>query len=99
PAPARRHRSTLRPDRAPETTIRRPRLRGVPMTTTTTPGEVRTGAEVASASAGPSPAGRWGRRLLGLLSAAWRPFLVLAAVVAVWWFVAWRGMVPAYLIP
>src|SRR5690625_4541044 len=34
-----------------------------------------------------------------VLGAAWRPALVLAAVIAVWWFVAWREMVPAYLVP
>src|SRR5690606_5110229 len=31
--------------------------------------------------------------------ASWRPALVLLALVGVWWFVAWRELVPAYLVP
>src|SRR5699024_11091180 len=38
-------------------------------------------------------------RTVRLLGASWRPALVLLAVLAVWWFVAWREMVPAYLVP
>ncbi len=38
-------------------------------------------------------------RVLAVASAAWRPALVLLALFAVWWFVAWRELVPAYLVP
>jgi NitT/TauT family transport system permease protein len=38
-------------------------------------------------------------RSVKVLAASWRPALVLVAVVAVWWFVTWREMVPAYLVP
>jgi NitT/TauT family transport system permease protein len=34
-----------------------------------------------------------------LVAVSWRPLLVLLALFAVWWFVAWRELVPAYLIP
>jgi len=40
-------------------------------------------------------AGRFGR----FLAALWRPTLLLAAVFAVWWFVAWRALIPKYLVP
>ena len=40
-----------------------------------------------------------GSRVLAVASAAWRPALVLLAIFAVWWFVAWRELVPAYLVP
>ncbi|UKJ63789.1 ABC transporter permease [Cellulosimicrobium cellulans] len=40
-----------------------------------------------------------GSRALAVVSAAWRPALVLLAIFAVWWFVAWRELVPAYLVP
>ncbi len=38
-------------------------------------------------------------RVLAVASAAWRPGLVLLALFGVWWFVAWRELVPAYLVP
>ncbi|MBD8062857.1 ABC transporter permease [Actinomycetaceae bacterium Sa1BUA1] len=38
-------------------------------------------------------------RSVRVLGASWRPALVLVAVVAAWWFVTWREMVPAYLVP
>ncbi|WP_454041484.1 ABC transporter permease [Cellulosimicrobium sp. Marseille-Q8652] len=41
----------------------------------------------------------FGGRVLAVASAAWRPALVLLALFAVWWFVAWRELVPAYLVP
>jgi NitT/TauT family transport system permease protein len=34
-----------------------------------------------------------------LVAASWRPLVVLLALFAGWWFVAWRELVPAYLIP
>ncbi|NDO89278.1 ABC transporter permease [Cellulosimicrobium composti] len=40
-----------------------------------------------------------GARLVALAAASWRPALVLLALVGVWWFVAWRELVPAYLVP
>jgi len=40
-----------------------------------------------------------GSRLVAVASATWRPALVLLALFAVWWFVAWRELVPAYLVP
>ncbi|MCD2441342.1 ABC transporter permease [Agromyces sp. SYSU K20354] len=36
---------------------------------------------------------------LALLSASWRPALVLAGLFGVWWLVTALGLVPAYLIP
>src|SRR5687768_11762575 len=30
---------------------------------------------------------------------SWRPVAVLLALFGVWWFVAWRELVPAYLVP
>ncbi|WP_264031043.1 ABC transporter permease [Cellulosimicrobium sp. SH8] len=50
---------------------------------------------------GPRPRGTTsvGGRLAAVASAAWRPALVLLALFAVWWFVAWRELVPAYLVP
>ncbi|QJW37761.1 ABC transporter permease [Cellulosimicrobium protaetiae] len=41
----------------------------------------------------------FGSRVAAVASAAWRPALVLLALFAVWWFVAWRELVPAYLVP
>jgi len=40
-----------------------------------------------------------GARLVALAAASWRPALVLLALFGVWWFVAWRELVPAYLVP
>ncbi|MCA1846629.1 MAG: ABC transporter permease, partial [Actinobacteria bacterium] len=40
-----------------------------------------------------------GARLLRFLNAAWRPALLLALLVGVWWFVAGRELVPNYLVP
>ena len=40
-----------------------------------------------------------GSRALALLSESWRPVAVLLALFAAWWFVAWRELVPAYLVP
>lgn len=40
-----------------------------------------------------------GSRVLALLAESWRPVAVLLALFAVWWFVAWRELVPAYLVP
>lgn len=40
-----------------------------------------------------------GTRALTLLAESWRPVAVLLALFGVWWFVAWREMVPAYLVP
>ena len=38
-------------------------------------------------------------RALALLSESWRPVLVLVAIFVAWWFVAWRELAPAYLVP
>ncbi|MFD6447500.1 ABC transporter permease [Promicromonospora sp. NPDC060204] len=40
-----------------------------------------------------------GTRALTLLAESWRPVAVLLALFALWWFVAWRELVPAYLVP
>ncbi|WP_285103473.1 ABC transporter permease [Promicromonospora sp. MEB111] len=40
-----------------------------------------------------------GSRVLTLLAESWRPAAVLLALFALWWFVAWRELVPAYLVP
>ncbi|MFK3980888.1 ABC transporter permease [Micromonospora sp. NPDC050397] len=40
-----------------------------------------------------------GGRLVRLAEATWRPALLLAALVGVWWFVAAREYVPNYLVP
>jgi NitT/TauT family transport system permease protein len=40
-----------------------------------------------------------GARLLGFLGALWQPTLLLLAVFAAWWFIAWRGLVAKYLVP
>jgi NitT/TauT family transport system permease protein len=40
-----------------------------------------------------------GSRALTLLAESWRPVTVLLGLFAVWWFVAWRELVPAYLVP
>ncbi|WP_020014465.1 ABC transporter permease [Promicromonospora sukumoe] len=40
-----------------------------------------------------------GSRALALLADSWRPAAVLLALFALWWFVAWRELVPAYLVP
>ncbi|MFI6759914.1 ABC transporter permease [Micromonospora sp. NPDC050417] len=40
-----------------------------------------------------------GSRLARLAEAIWRPALLLAALVGVWWFVAAREYVPHYLVP
>ncbi|MDR7385085.1 ABC transporter permease [Promicromonospora iranensis] len=40
-----------------------------------------------------------GSRALTLLSESWRPVAVLLALFVAWWFVAWRELVPAYLVP
>jgi NitT/TauT family transport system permease protein len=73
----------------------------------TTTQEVRPPTRVATPGAGSvrPPARRpadqksiWGRAV-SLASLSWRPLAVLAVLFAGWWFVAWREMVPAYLIP
>lgn len=58
-------------------------------------------APVAPVAADPEPAprSRVARRLAAAAEALWRPILLLAAVVAVWWFVSARGYVPNYLVP
>jgi NitT/TauT family transport system permease protein len=40
-----------------------------------------------------------GTRALTLLAESWRPVAVLLALFVAWWFVAWRELVPAYLVP
>jgi len=40
-----------------------------------------------------------GSRVLAVASASWRPAVVLLVLFGVWWFVAWRELVPAYLVP
>lgn len=40
-----------------------------------------------------------GSRALTLLAESWRPVTVLLGLFALWWFVAWRELVPAYLVP
>lgn len=40
-----------------------------------------------------------GNRVLVLLAESWRPVIVLLVLFAGWWFVAWRELVPAYLVP
>jgi NitT/TauT family transport system permease protein len=40
-----------------------------------------------------------GTRVITLLAESWRPVVVLLALFGVWWFVAWRELVPAYLVP
>ena len=40
-----------------------------------------------------------GSRAWTLLAESWRPATVLLGLFAVWWFVAWRELVPAYLVP
>jgi NitT/TauT family transport system permease protein len=40
-----------------------------------------------------------GTRAMTLLAESWRPVAVLLALFGVWWFVAWRELVPAYLVP
>lgn len=51
------------------------------------------------APARPDGAPSAGSRALVLLAESWRPAAVLLALFAVWWFVAWRELVPAYLVP
>lgn len=51
------------------------------------------------APARPDGAPSVGSRALVLLAESWRPAAVLLALFAVWWFVAWRELVPAYLVP
>jgi NitT/TauT family transport system permease protein len=51
------------------------------------------------AAARPADGTSLGTRLLVLLAESWRPVVVLLALFAVWWFVAWRELVPAYLVP
>ncbi|MEV8029421.1 MULTISPECIES: ABC transporter permease [Cellulosimicrobium] len=51
------------------------------------------------AGTGGRPTTSLGARSLAVVSAAWRPALVLLALLAAWWFVAWRELVPAYLVP
>lgn len=41
----------------------------------------------------------FGTRALTLLAESWRPVAVLFALFVAWWFVAWRELVPAYLVP
>lgn len=74
-----------------------------PMTTTedqrkrssAAPATTAAGATTVPGRQGPSA---WGR-LARLADASWRPLVVLALLFAAWWFVAWRELVPAYLIP
>ncbi|MFJ2518443.1 ABC transporter permease [Cellulosimicrobium cellulans] len=75
--------------------------------TMTTAQEVRPARQAARPPAGaarrPGARGRgttsFGSRVVAVAAAAWRPALVLLALFAVWWFVAWRELVPAYLVP
>ncbi|MEE6280753.1 ABC transporter permease [Georgenia sunbinii] len=63
--------------------------------------ETVTGEQVAPAGGDrprPERSKTW-RRTVGLLEAAWRPALVLAAVIAAWWLVAFLELVPPYLVP
>ncbi|MFI2365171.1 ABC transporter permease [Promicromonospora sp. NPDC019610] len=50
-------------------------------------------------TAPPSGGTPLGTRALSLLAESWRPVAVLLALFALWWFVAWRELVPAYLVP
>lgn len=75
---------------APE--LEAPQVRGV---RPTAPPPGRSLPVAGGAVGGPS----FGSRALTLLSELWRPVLVLVALFALWWFVAWRELVPAYLIP
>jgi NitT/TauT family transport system permease protein len=40
-----------------------------------------------------------GARFAGFLGSLWQPALVLVAVIAAWWFIAWRDLVAKYLVP
>jgi NitT/TauT family transport system permease protein len=61
----------------------------------TAPGIVESGAPVARARERKSP----GERLVGFLAAAWRPTLVLAIALAIWWFITAQELMPGYLVP
>jgi NitT/TauT family transport system permease protein len=64
------------------------------------PRERRGAAGTARAAGAPTrgrtPVWTWAANVV---AASWRPLAVLLALFGVWWFVAWRDMVPAYLIP
>ncbi|WP_265520413.1 ABC transporter permease [Oerskovia flava] len=60
-----------------------------------TPPGSRAGA--GTSRSGPAPS--IGGRAVALVSASWRPVGVLLLLFAGWWFVAWRELVPAYLVP
>lgn len=66
-----------------------PQTRVAPPTTETAPPPARRPA------ARKSP---WGHAAT-LASASWRPLAVLVILFAGWWFVTWRELVPAYLVP
>src|SRR5690242_1982878 len=40
-----------------------------------------------------------GARLFAFFGSIWQPALVLVAVLAIWWVVAWRELVAKYLVP
>jgi NitT/TauT family transport system permease protein len=72
---------------------------------TTTQAERPDSAAAASNTGAAPPAARrpdgtsiWGHAV-NLVAMSWRPLIVLLVVFAGWWFVAWRELVPAYLIP
>jgi NitT/TauT family transport system permease protein len=54
-------------------------------------------------SGGAAPPGRTragiGKRLARAAESAWRPALLLGALLAIWWFVTWREYVAPYLVP
>jgi NitT/TauT family transport system permease protein len=59
----------------------------------------RTAPGATPAARGPRGGVTVAARLLAVASASWRPALVLLLLFGVWWFVAWRELVPAYLVP
>ncbi|MFJ3405022.1 ABC transporter permease [Promicromonospora sp. NPDC090134] len=61
-----------------------------------TPSSRGPGSRPTTPPAGGTPLGT---RALTLLAESWRPVAVLFALFALWWFVAWRELVPAYLVP
>jgi NitT/TauT family transport system permease protein len=76
---------------------------GSPMTTTEDQRERSSSAPPTPRAGATAVPGRqqtsvWGR-VARLADASWRPLVVLGLLFAAWWFVAWRELVPAYLIP